>query len=175
MKKLLLIFSIFTALSITAPVNYSFAATSAAKVTLAENKEINKDAKDVQVEQAHVVEAAEEHAEEDKKKKELVEARNQAEGTIFQIEKALKDFGEKVTDEEKTEVEKNIAELKGLLTSAVKEDIVVGVEKLNNSFHTISQKIYAEQAPPQPTEEQMKQAQAAYEEQQAAQDTEQAV
>lgn len=65
MKKLLLIFSIFTALSITAPVNYSFAATSAAKITPAENKEITKDAKDVQAEQTHVEEAAEKHAEED--------------------------------------------------------------------------------------------------------------
>lgn len=92
-----------------------------------------------------MVKEAEEHAEEDKKKKELVETRNQAEGTIFQIEKSLKDFGEKVTEEEKTEVEKNITELKELLTSEVKEDIVAGVEKLNTSFHTISQKIYAQQ------------------------------
>ena len=115
-----------------------------------------------------MVRDAEEHAEEDKKKRELVETRNQAEGTIIQIEKSLKDFEDKVTEEEKAAVEEKIEALKSLLTSDVKSDIEAGIASLNDSFHSISQKIYAEQAPPQPTEEQMKQAQAAYEAQQAA-------
>ena len=110
-----------------------------------------------------MVKDAEEHAEEDKKKREMAETRNNAEGTIIQIEKALKEFGDKVTDEEKEEISKKIETLKELLTSDVKADIDEGIKQLNDSFHVVSQKIYAEQAPPQPTEEQMQKAQADYE------------
>ncbi|MBV5347160.1 molecular chaperone DnaK [bacterium] len=118
-----------------------------------------------------MVKDAEEHAEEDKKKRELVDTRNQAEGTIFQIEKSCTEFAEKITEEEKAEIDKCLEELKELLTSDNKDDIMAGITKLNDSFHVVTQKIYAtgEQAPPQPTEEQMRQAQEQYEAQQAAQ------
>ena len=93
---------------------------------------------------------AELHAEEDKKKLELVEARNQAEGTIFQIEKALKDNEDKVTEEEKTEIESKISELKEVLTSEDKDVIMDKITEVNAAFHKVAEKIYAQASPPQP-------------------------
>jgi len=120
-----------------------------------------------------MIKDAEEHAEDDRMKRELVDTRNQAESTIFQIEKSCKEFEDKITEEEKVDIDKYIEELKGLLTSDDKGAIMAGITRLNDSFHVVTQKIYAtgEQAPPQPTEEQIRQAQAQYEAQQASQNT----
>jgi len=100
---------------------------------------------------------AEAHAEEDKAKKELVELRNQADGTIFQVEKALKDNEEKITDELKEPVEKALEELKEALTDGDKDTIIKAVENLNTSFHKIAEVIYASQEQPEVQPENMKQ------------------
>ena len=55
---------------------------------------------------------AEQHAEEDKKKKEAIETKNQAESVVFQMEKMLKESGEKIKDEDKKELESKLEELK---------------------------------------------------------------
>ncbi len=62
-----------------------------------------------------MVKEAEEHEEEDKKRREVVEARNQAEAMVHSTEKNLKEYGDKVSDDEKKEIEDSLEELKGLL------------------------------------------------------------
>jgi molecular chaperone DnaK len=57
---------------------------------------------------------AEKHADEDKKKKELIEARNKANGVAFELEKQLKEYGDKVDDKVKAEIEENVKKLKEL-------------------------------------------------------------
>jgi len=63
---------------------------------------------------------AEKHAEEDKRKKELVEAKNQANGVAFEIEKQLKDYGDKLDKKDKEAIEENVKKLQEL---AGKEDV----------------------------------------------------
>jgi molecular chaperone DnaK len=73
-----------------------------------------------------MVKDAEEHASEDKKRRELVEARNQAEALIHSTEKNLKEFGDKVSAQDKTQVESDIAALKAVKDS---EDVTAIQEK----------------------------------------------
>jgi molecular chaperone DnaK len=96
-----------------------------------------------------MVKDAEDHAEEDKKKLELVSVKNQADGTIFQMEKAMKEHEETITEEEKATLEENITTLKETLTTDDKDSILKALQELNDSFHKVSEKIYAQQAPPE--------------------------
>ncbi len=85
---------------------------------------------------------AEEHAEEDKKKKELIDARNMAESVIFSAEKSLKEYGDKVSEETKQSVEDAIKALKDVKDKDDKEDI----EKKTTELSTVMQKIGEEMA-----------------------------
>ena len=75
-----------------------------------------------------MVKEAESHAEDDKKRRELVEARNQAEALVHSTEKMLADFGDKVSDEDKAAVEAAAAELK---TVAEGEDVEAIKQKID--------------------------------------------
>ncbi len=92
------------------------------------------------------VHEAEKFAEEDKKQKEAVEVKNQAESAIFQMEKSLGELGDKVTDAEKAPVNDAIAKLKETLkgndTAAIKAD----TEALEKAFYPIAEKLYQSQA-----------------------------
>jgi len=80
---------------------------------------------------------------EDKKKKELVEARNEGDSAAYNAEKALKELGGDATPEEKATVEEKIKALRDLLTSEDTSAIKSAVEALMNAMHPISQKAYA--------------------------------
>lgn len=88
------------------------------------------------------VKEAEKFAEEDKKKKEEVEVKNTADSTIYQIEKSLKDLGDKVSADEKQKVEDAIKELKEKMEGTDIEAIKKATESLNEVFHPIAQKLY---------------------------------
>ena len=90
------------------------------------------------------VKEAEMHAEEDKKKKEKMEALNQAESTIYQTEKTIKDMGDKVSVAEKEAVEAAIAGLKEVKdkADATGEQIRAEIDKVMQAIHPISQKMY---------------------------------
>ena len=90
------------------------------------------------------VKEAEMHAEEDKKKKEKMEALNQAESTIYQTEKTIKDMGDKVSAAEKEAVEAAIAVLKEVKdkADATGEQIRAEIDKVMQAIHPISQKMY---------------------------------
>lgn len=90
------------------------------------------------------VQEAEQFAAEDKKKKEAVEARNQAEAMIFEMEKQLGELGDKVTESEKDGINAAKDELKKALESQDTEEIKSKTEALTNAFYPVSSRIYQE-------------------------------
>ncbi|MTI49384.1 MAG: molecular chaperone DnaK [Firmicutes bacterium] len=90
------------------------------------------------------VKEAEMHAEEDKKKKESIEVRNNADSMVYQTEKTMKELEDKISDDEKSKVQAKLDELKKALEGEDGdiEDIKKKTEELTNEFHTLSQKMY---------------------------------
>ncbi len=85
---------------------------------------------------------AEIHAEEDRKKKERVEKLNAADALIFQSEKQLKEFGDKLPEEKKKEIEAAIEELKEAHKAEDMEKIDSAMQRLNNAWQAASQEMY---------------------------------
>ena len=88
------------------------------------------------------VKEAEQYAEEDKKRKEAVDNRNALDGMIFQMEKALKENGDKLPEEDKAKLEDLIKEAKVELESNDNDRIKAATEKLSNEAQAIFAKIY---------------------------------
>jgi molecular chaperone DnaK len=82
---------------------------------------------------------AESHAEEDRKRRELIEARNNADNTIYAAEKALREFGDKVPAEIKSEVETNVAQVK----KAAEGEDVPAIKSATEALGQVIQKIGA--------------------------------
>ena len=95
---------------------------------------------DADIEKA--VKDAEAHAAEDKKMKEDIEVRNNAESLIFNTEKTLKDLGDKISNEEKSKVEAELENLKKTLEGKDTEAIKSATEKLTSVFYEITEKLY---------------------------------
>jgi molecular chaperone DnaK len=91
-----------------------------------------------------MVKDAEAHAEEDRKLKELVDVRNQAENMIHATEKSVTDLGEQVTEDEKKEVESRIADLREVLKGDDKDAIEAKLQALTESSGKIAEKAYAQ-------------------------------
>ncbi len=87
---------------------------------------------------------AEEHADEDAKRKELIETRNTADNTAYGAEKAIKDLGDKLPDEVKTEVEAAVAEVRKTLEGDNLDEIKAATEKLNEVVQKIGASVYQE-------------------------------
>jgi molecular chaperone DnaK len=85
---------------------------------------------------------AEMHAKEDEEKKEKIEVRNHADALLFTAEKSLKDGGDKVPAEIKTEVEEKMKALKDILDSGSKEDIENKTKELSESLQKIGEAAY---------------------------------
>ena len=90
---------------------------------------------------------AEKYADEDKKNKEKVETVNNADSTAYQIEKTLKDLGDKVDPADKAKVEDAVAELRKAKDSGDVEAIKAQMEKTNQASYEVFGKIYQQQAP----------------------------
>ncbi|MDY3946742.1 MAG: molecular chaperone DnaK [Ezakiella sp.] len=88
------------------------------------------------------VDEASKFAEEDKKNKENVEIKNNADQMIYQTEKSLKDLGDKVDANDKADIEAKLEELKKAVESTDYDDIKIKTEALTESFYKISQKAY---------------------------------
>ncbi|HPS37152.1 MAG TPA: molecular chaperone DnaK [Candidatus Omnitrophota bacterium] len=86
------------------------------------------------------------NAEEDKKKHEVITARNQLDNLIYATEKTLKEHGDKVSEDEKKKVEEALKDAKAALTSESKEELDAAAQKLGTASHTIAQKMYEEAA-----------------------------
>ncbi len=85
---------------------------------------------------------AEVHAEEDKKKKEAIEAKNMADTLVYTTEKALRDAGDKITAEEKKPVEEKIEALKKVKDGDDSEAIKKATEELSQEAQKIGEKLY---------------------------------
>ena len=97
-----------------------------------------------------MVKDAESHAEDDRRQRDLAEARNVAENAAYQAEKQLADMGDKVDSSAKDEITKAIADVRESLTSENAEEIKAKTDALQAAFHKVSEQIYqaaaAEQA-----------------------------
>ena len=92
------------------------------------------------------VKEAEKFAEEDKKQKEAVEAKNTAENMIFQTEKSLADLGDKVSEADKAPVNEAIEKLRATIAGGNTEAIKADTEALQKAFYPIAEKLYQAQA-----------------------------
>lgn len=93
-----------------------------------------------------MVKDAEQYKAEDEKRKQAVETRNQADAMIYQTDKALKDLGDKVSAEEKENIEKAKADLTEALKGDDTDDIKAKSEALSQAFYKISEKLYQQTA-----------------------------
>jgi len=86
---------------------------------------------------------AEEHAEEDRKKKELVEAKNEADNLCYSVEKSLKDYGDKVTEDEKKAIEEALENCKKVKESSTEpSEIRSAIEQLTQASYKLAEHIY---------------------------------
>ncbi|MBF0567921.1 MAG: Hsp70 family protein, partial [Nitrospirae bacterium] len=94
-----------------------------------------------------MVKDAEAHAEEDRKKKELVTVRNEADALVYAVEKSLKEYGDKVTPAEKAEAEEALKRLKDMKDTATDpEELKKAVEALTTVSHKFAEHIYKDAA-----------------------------
>ncbi|HEC77882.1 MAG TPA: molecular chaperone DnaK [candidate division WOR-3 bacterium] len=93
-----------------------------------------------------MVREAEEHAAEDKKQKELIDIRNQADAVIYSVEKTLKDYGEKISFEDRSEINKKLDELKSKKDSNNVAAIKQAMDDLQQSVYKLSEAVYREAA-----------------------------
>ncbi|MBT7812963.1 MAG: molecular chaperone DnaK [Proteobacteria bacterium] len=89
-----------------------------------------------------MVRDAEEHAEDDKKARELVDARNQGEAMVHTVQKTLGEAGDKVEASDKESIEKAIAELQAVLTSEDVTDIQAKTNTLMEASHKLAEQMY---------------------------------
>lgn len=89
-----------------------------------------------------MVKEAEMHAEEDKKKKELIDVKNKADSLVYSTEKSLKDFNDKISEDEKKSIEESIEKAKKTIESGTKEEIEKAMEELATKSHKLAEEAY---------------------------------
>ncbi|HVN53802.1 MAG TPA: molecular chaperone DnaK [Anaerolineaceae bacterium] len=115
------------------------------KVTITASTNLNK------VDVERMVQQAKEHEAEDRRRKELIDARNQADALIYQSEKALKDLGDKVPGNVRADVESKVSSLRQAIQSDDINRIRRESEELQNVVNALGQQVYAQQQGPQDT------------------------
>jgi molecular chaperone DnaK len=93
----------------------------------------------------NLVKDAESHADEDKKKKELIEARNQADTLIYTTEKSIRDLGDQLDPATKADIEEKVETLKKTLETDDVEAIKRDSETLSQASHKLAEQLYAQQ------------------------------
>jgi molecular chaperone DnaK len=106
------------------------------KIVIKANSGLNED------EIKRMVKDAEAHAEEDRKFRELTETRNQADATIHQVDKSLKDLGDKVSGEDRAKVESALSDLKSVAQGDDKDKIQKKLEALMQASAAVMQQAY---------------------------------
>ena len=89
-----------------------------------------------------MVKEAEEHSEEDKEKRELIDLRNQADQVVFQTEKTIKEHGDKVPEEDKKAIEDAVEELKKIKDEGTKDEIKAKMETPTQASHKLAEEMY---------------------------------
>ena len=85
---------------------------------------------------------AKQYEEEDKKRKEVIDVHNQLDGLIFQVEKTVKESGDKLSEEDKAKVEDAVKEAKVELETNDKDKMKAALEKLSNDVQPVFTKLY---------------------------------
>ncbi len=93
-----------------------------------------------------MVKEAEAHAEEDKKRAQLIEAKNRGDSLIYQIEKLLKEHADKITEADKQAIDSAISQLKNAMEGEDVNAINSAIENLTNVSHKLSQYLYQSQS-----------------------------
>jgi len=96
-----------------------------------------------------MVEEAKRNEAEDRKRKDLADARNQGDSMAYQAEKALRDLGDKVPADDRQKIENSIKTLHDALQSDDVNRIRRLTEEVQQASHALSQQMYAQQAPPE--------------------------
>jgi len=117
------------------------------EITIRESGALSGEEKD------HMVKEAEQHAEEDKKKREKIEVQNQADNIIYATEKTLKEHGNKVGEADKKNIQEAIEELKKVKDTGSVEEIRDKIKKLSEVSQKLGQAVYEEAAKKQAQEE----------------------
>jgi molecular chaperone DnaK len=110
------------------------------KITIKANSGLSED------EIQKMVKDAELNAEEDKKVKELAEARNQGDALVHQTKKSMTEYGDKLDAGDKSNIESAISALEGVLKSGDKAEIESKIAALNTAAQKLGEKMYADQA-----------------------------
>ena len=111
-----------------------------AKITITASTNLSDDEID------KAVKEAEKFAEEDKKRKEEIEVKNNAEQLVYQTEKSLTDLGEKVSEEDKKDIEAKLEALKKIKDGEDTEATKKSTEELTEAFYAVTTKIYQAEA-----------------------------
>ena len=100
-----------------------------------------------------LVDEASEFAEEDKAKKELIEAKNSAESTVYAAEKMLDEHGDKATEEQTSDIKEKLENLKSLVQNegSTAEALTEATNTLQASMQSLGQNIYSQAQPESPT------------------------
>jgi len=97
-------------------------------------------------ERERMVREAEEHAEEDRRKREEIEAKNEADNVIYSTEKALKDYGSKISDSERKNIESALEDLKKVKDKGNPDEIREKIKKVSEVSQRLGQAVYEEMA-----------------------------
>ena len=111
------------------------------KVTITASTNLNKNDIDRMVQESRAHEA------EDKKRRELIDVKNTADGLVYQTEKALRDLGDKVPAAERSTIESKINDLKSASQTEDVTRIRSSSEEVQQAFHALSQQLYAQEQP----------------------------
>jgi molecular chaperone DnaK len=94
-----------------------------------------------------MVREAEQYAEEDRRRREAAEAKNRAEQLVYQTEKSLKDYGDKISDEDRASVESALNNLKEKLAGDDTVAITSATEALQQASYKLAEAVYAQAQP----------------------------
>jgi molecular chaperone DnaK len=89
-----------------------------------------------------MVQDAEVHADEDKREREKIEVRNEADSLIYSTEKSLKDYGDKVGEADRKAIQTALDDLKGSLETASTEDLRAKIQTLTQASHKLAEEMY---------------------------------
>src|SRR3989304_5550029 len=93
-----------------------------------------------------MVRDAESHAEDDKKKKQLAEVRNEADNMVYSVEKSLKEFGDKISEDEKSSIQAAIDKTKKDVESDNVDSIKNAIQELSTVSHKLAEEMYKKAA-----------------------------
>ena len=113
------------------------------KITIASSSVMSKEDID------KAIKAAEQFAEEDKKRREEVDTKNNAENMCYAAEKLISDSGDKIDEADKNELNSKVSALKSTMQTGTVDAIKAGMDELQKAMYTVSEKLYKASAPQQ--------------------------